>query len=42
MFIPALLMGNAVVYKPSDLVVMIRGAIATFLHELGIFSSRMV
>ena len=35
-FIPALLTGNAVVYKPSEIAVMTGGAIATLLHESGI------
>ncbi|TVQ15661.1 MAG: aldehyde dehydrogenase family protein, partial [Leptolyngbya sp. DLM2.Bin27] len=35
-FIPALLMGNAVLYKPSELATLTGGAIAAFLHESGI------
>lgn len=35
-FIPALLMGNAVLYKPSELASLTGGAIADLLHESGI------
>lgn len=35
-FIPALLTGNAVVYKPSEIAAMTGSAIATLLHESGI------
>ena len=35
-FIPALLTGNAVVYKPSEIAAMTGSAIATLLHEAGI------
>ena len=35
-FIPALLTGNAVVYKPSEMAAMTGSAIATLLHEAGI------
>lgn len=35
-FIPALLTGNAVLYKPSEIAAMTGGAIATLLHESGI------
>ena len=35
-FIPALLTGNAVVYKPSEIATMTGSAIATLLHESGI------
>lgn len=35
-FIPALLMGNAVLYKPSELATLTGGAIAALLHESGI------
>lgn len=35
-FIPALLMGNAVLYKPSELATLTGGAIADLLHESGI------
>ncbi|HSM82154.1 MAG TPA: aldehyde dehydrogenase family protein [Nodosilinea sp.] len=35
-FIPALLMGNAVLYKPSELASLTGGAIAALLHESGI------
>ncbi|PZO45694.1 MAG: aldehyde dehydrogenase [Shackletoniella antarctica] len=35
-FIPALLMGNAVLYKPSEFTVLTGGAIASLLHESGI------
>ncbi|MEA5450490.1 aldehyde dehydrogenase family protein [Leptolyngbya sp. CCNP1308] len=35
-FIPALLMGNAVLYKPSEFATLTGGAIAALLHESGI------
>lgn len=35
-FIPALLMGNAVLYKPSEFAALTGGAIADLLHESGI------
>ena len=35
-FIPALLTGNAVLYKPSEIAAMTGGEIATLLHESGI------
>lgn len=35
-FIPALLTGNAVVYKPSEIAAMTGSAIATLLHKSGI------
>ena len=35
-FIPALLMGNAVLYKPSEVATLTGGAIADLLHESGI------
>lgn len=35
-FIPALLTGNAVVYKPSEIAAMTGDAIATLLHESGV------
>ena len=35
-FIPALLMGNAVLYKPSEFATLTGGAIASLLHESGI------
>ena len=35
-FIPALLTGNAVVYKPSEIAAMTGGAIAALLHQSGI------
>ncbi len=35
-FIPALLMGNAVLYKPSEFASLTGGAIAAILHESGI------
>ncbi|WP_017299843.1 aldehyde dehydrogenase family protein [Nodosilinea nodulosa] len=35
-FIPALLMGNAVLYKPSELAALTGDAIASLLHESGI------
>lgn len=35
-FIPALLTGNALVYKPSEIAAMTGSAIATLLHEAGI------
>ncbi|MEO0350409.1 MAG: aldehyde dehydrogenase family protein [Cyanobacteria bacterium P01_A01_bin.15] len=35
-FIPALLTGNAVVYKPSEIAAMTGGAIAALLHKSGI------
>ncbi|MGG6239056.1 aldehyde dehydrogenase family protein [Nodosilinea sp. AN01ver1] len=35
-FIPALMMGNAVLYKPSEFATLTGGAIADLLHEAGI------
>ncbi len=35
-FVPALLMGNAVLYKPSEFATLTGGAIAALLHESGI------
>lgn len=35
-FIPALMMGNAVLYKPSEFAALTGGAIASLLHESGI------
>ncbi|PSR18027.1 aldehyde dehydrogenase [filamentous cyanobacterium CCP3] len=35
-FIPALLMGNAVLYKPSEVAALTGGAIADLLHDAGI------
>jgi acyl-CoA reductase-like NAD-dependent aldehyde dehydrogenase len=35
-FIPALLMGNAVLYKPSEFATLTGGAIAALLHESGV------
>ncbi|PSN15669.1 aldehyde dehydrogenase [filamentous cyanobacterium CCT1] len=35
-FIPALLMGNAVLYKPSEFATLTGGAIVSLLHESGI------
>ena len=35
-FIPALLTGNAVIYKPSEIAAMTGSAIATLLHQAGI------
>lgn len=35
-FIPALLLGNAVLYKPSELATLTGGAITSLLHESGI------
>ncbi|MBW4485210.1 MAG: aldehyde dehydrogenase family protein [Tildeniella torsiva UHER 1998/13D] len=35
-FIPALMMGNAVLYKPSEFATLTGGAIADLLHESGI------